>query len=75
MNTGYKSNPVFPSKNGFDPSFQIDNGFPAFNPPPNLDPGVYNGTYLPGSYIEKAAGRPAAIYDYDLQVQQQLATI
>lgn len=74
MNTGYKSNPVFPSKNGFDPSFQIDNGFPAFNPPPNLDPGVYNGTYVPGSYIEKGAGRPAEIYDFDLQVQQQLAT-
>lgn len=74
MNTGYRSNPVFPSKNGFDPSFEIDNGFPAFSPPPNLDPGVYNGTYVPGSYIEKGAGRPAAIYDYDLQVQHQLAT-
>ena len=73
MNAGYKSNPVFPSKNGFDPSFQIDNGFPAFSPPPHLDPGAYNGTYLPGSYIEKTAGRPAAIYDFDLQVQQQLA--
>ncbi|HEY6448068.1 MAG TPA: carboxypeptidase-like regulatory domain-containing protein [Acidobacteriaceae bacterium] len=74
MNTGYKANPVFPSKNGFDPSFEIDNGFPAFNPPPNLDPGVYNGAFVPGSYIEKTAGRPAAIYDYDLQVQHQLAT-
>ncbi len=74
MNTGYRSAPVFPSKNGFDPSFQIDSGFPAFNPPPNLDPGVYNGTYVPGSYIEKIAGRPAAIYDFDLQVQQQLAS-
>ncbi|HEX3661192.1 MAG TPA: TonB-dependent receptor [Acidobacteriaceae bacterium] len=74
MNAGYKSNPVFPSKNGFDPSFQIDSGFPAFNPPPNLDPGFYNGSYLPGSYIEKSAGRPAAIYDFDLQVQQQLAS-
>ncbi|HEX3987206.1 MAG TPA: carboxypeptidase-like regulatory domain-containing protein [Acidobacteriaceae bacterium] len=74
MNAGYKSNPVFPSRNGFDPSFQIDSGFPVFNPPPNLDPGAYNGTYLPGSYIEKGAGRPAAIYDFDLQVQQQLAS-
>ncbi len=74
MNAGYKSNPVFPSKNGFDPSFQIDSGFPAFANPPNLDPGLYNGTYLPGSYIEKSAGRPAAVYNFDLQVQQQLAT-
>lgn len=74
MNTGYKSNPVFPSKNGFDPSFQIDSGFPAFSPPPNLDPGVYNGAFVPSSYIEKGAARPAAVYNYDLQVQQELAT-
>jgi hypothetical protein len=72
MNSGYKSSPVFPSKNGFDPSFQIDNGYPAFKSPPNLDPGLYNGTYLPGSYIEKKAGRPAEIYNWDLNVQQQV---
>lgn len=73
MNAGYKSSPVFPSKNGFDPSFQIDNGYPAFAPPPDLDPGLYNGVFMPGSYIEKTAGRPAAIYNYTMQVQQQLA--
>ena len=74
MNAGYKSSPAFPSKNNFDPSFVIDAGYPAFPAPPNLDPGQYNGTYLPGSYIEKSAGRPAAIYNYTMQVQQQLAT-
>ncbi|MFT4114110.1 TonB-dependent receptor [Silvibacterium sp.] len=73
MNAGYKSSPTFPSKNGFDPSFQIDSGYPAFASPPDLDPGLYNGSYLPGSYIEKKAGRPAAIYNWDMQVQQQLA--
>lgn len=73
MNTGYKANPNFPSKNGFDPSFQIDNGYPAFAPPPDLDPGIYNGSFVPGSYIEKGAGRPAKVYNYTLQVQQQLA--
>src|SRR5580704_10593872 len=73
MNSGYKSNPVFPSKNSFDPSFQIDAGFPAFPAPPNLDPGQFNGSFLPGSYIEKTAGRPAAVYNYNLQVQQELA--
>lgn len=73
MNAGYKSNPNFPSKNGFDPSFQIDSGYPAFAQPPNLDPGQFNGSFLPGSYIERRAGRPAAIYNFDLQVQQQLA--
>lgn len=72
MNAGYKSSPVFPSKNGFDPSFQIDSGYPSFPSPPILDPGLYNGTYLPGSYIEKTAGRPAAVYEWDLQVQQQV---
>jgi hypothetical protein len=74
MNAGYKSSPAFPSKNGFDPSFVIDNGYPAFAGPPNLDPGQYNGTYLPGSYIEKKAARPAAIYNWDMQLQQQLAS-
>jgi len=74
MNAGYKSSPVFPSKNNFDPSFVIDTGYPAFPAPPNLDPGQYNGAFLPGSYIEKSAGRPAAIYNYTMQVQQQLAT-
>ncbi len=72
MNAGYKSSPVFPSKNGFDPSFQIDSGYPAFPSPPILDPGLYNGAYLPGSYIEKGAGRPAEIYNWDLEVQQQV---
>lgn len=73
MNTGYKSNPNFPSKDGFDPSFQIDAGYPAFAPPPDLDPGIYNGSFVPGSYIETKAARPAKVYNYTLQVQQQLA--
>ncbi len=72
MDTGYKSSPTFDSKNGFDPSFQIDSGYPAFAAPPILDPGFYNGQPLSGSYIEKSAGRPAAIYDWDANVQQQL---
>ena len=73
MNAGYKSNPGFNSKNSFDPSFVIDSGYPAFPAPPNLDPGQFNGSFLPGSYIEKTAGRPAAVYNYNLQVQQELA--
>lgn len=73
MDAGYKANPNFPSKNGFDPSFQIDNGYPAFAPPPNLDPGQFNGSFLPGSYIERRAGRPAMVTNFNMQVQQQLA--
>lgn len=72
MNAGYKSSPVFPSKNGFDPGFQIDAGYPAFPAPPILDPGLYNGAFMPGSYIEPIAGRPAAIYNWDMEVQQQV---
>jgi hypothetical protein len=73
MDAGYKANPNFPSKNGFDPSFQIDTGYPAFQQPPNLDPGQFNGSFLPGSYIERRAGRPAMVSSFDMQVQQQLA--
>ena len=74
MNTGYRANPTFPSKNGFDPSFVIDNGYPTFSQPPDLDPGYFNGTYVAGSWIRPEFGKPAAIYQWDLQMQQQLAT-
>lgn len=74
MATGYTVNPSAPSVNGFDPSFQIDAGMPAFAPPPNEDPGIYNGNHVPGSYITKDAGRPATVYSWNLQVEDQLAT-
>ena len=73
MVTGYTAAPNAPSPNGFDPSFEIDNGMPAYTPPPDLDPGYYNGGYLPGSYITPSAGRPATVYNWNLEVQQQLA--
>jgi hypothetical protein len=73
MNAGYKSSPSFNSKNGFDPSFVIDAGYPSFPQPPNLDPGQFNGQPLSGSYIEKIAGRPAKVYEYNLQIQQEVA--
>jgi hypothetical protein len=70
---GYTANPNAPSHNGFDPSFEIDNGMPAFAPPPDEDPGYYNGSFLPGSYITPTAGRPATVYNWTLEVQHQLA--
>ena len=73
MVNGYTANPNAPSHNGFDPSFEIDNGMPAFTPPPDEDPGYFNGTYLPGSYIKPSAGRPATVYNWNLEVQHQLA--
>ena len=72
MNTGYRANPAFPN-NGFDPSFQVDDGFPAFAQPPNLDPGIFNGQPVSGSYIEPQFGRPAMISEWTLQLQQQVA--
>ncbi len=73
MVTGYTAYPTAPSHNGFDPSFQIDNGMPAFTPPPDENPGYFNGKYVPGSYIAPSAGRPATVYNWTLQVQHQLA--
>ena len=57
--------------NGFDQSF------PGFTPPPNLDPNQANnqdlGDQLAGEYIAKSYGRPAAVYNYGLQIQQEFA--
>jgi hypothetical protein len=71
--TGYTANTVANSPNGFDPSFEIDGGMPAYTPPPNEDPGVYNGQYLPSSYIAPTAGRPTTLYNWNLEVQHQIA--
>jgi hypothetical protein len=73
MNTGYRANPTFPD-NGFDPSFTLDAGYPSFAQPPNLDPGIFNGQPVSGSYIEKQYGRPAMVSEWTLQMQQELAT-
>jgi hypothetical protein len=71
--TGYTANPASPSHNGFDPSFAIDSGMPAFTPPPDEDPGYWNGGYMPSSYIAPTAGRPATVYNWNLEAQHQLA--
>ena len=56
----------------------FDQSFPAFTPPPNLNPNQGNGQSLGGQlnaeYIAKSYGRPAAVYNWGLQVQQQLAS-
>ncbi len=56
----------------------LDAGFPTFAPPPNLDPTQSNGQVLGGQlnsqYIAPGFGRPAAIYNWGAQVQQQFAT-
>jgi hypothetical protein len=73
MNTGYKVAPSFISPDGFSPSFDVDAGYPAYSQPPDLDPGFFNGRPVSGSYIQKEDGKPAEIYEWDLQMQQQVA--
>jgi len=73
MTTGYTVSPSQVSHNGFDPAFQIDDGMPAFTPPPNEDAGQYNGSFVPGSWITKDAGLPATLYGWNMQIQHQLA--
>ena len=56
----------------------LDGTFPAFAPPPNLDPTQANGQGLGGQlnseYEAPYMGRPAAVYNWGLQIQQQFAT-
>lgn len=73
MNAGYKIQPGFGSTNGFSPAFLTDNGYPAYAQPPSLDPGLFNGQSLGGSYIRPSNGKPNMLYEWSLQVQQQLA--
>ncbi len=75
---GYSANPAFPS-NGFDPAFDIGNGFPAYQTGINLDPGqLDNGNANAprnfNNYIKPSYGRPAQINQWNLQVQHQIST-
>ena len=73
MDAGYKIQPVFTSSDGFSPSFLSDKGFPAYAQPPNLDPGIFNGQPLSDNYIKSSFGKPAELFEWSLQLQQQLA--
>ncbi len=56
----------------------LDQSFPAFAAPPNLDPTQSNGQILGGQlnseYISKSMGRPAAIYNWGAEIQHEIAT-
>ncbi len=73
MDAGYKVQPNFTSQDGFSAAFSLDSGFPAYKQPPNLDPGLFNGQPVTNSYIQAKDGKPAAIYEWSLQMQQELA--
>ena len=74
MVQGYSVNPNPVSTDGFTPAFNIDNGFPAFQPPPNLNPSIYDGAAVNGGYIKPSFGRPATVYSWSLQLQQQVTS-
>ena len=75
--TGY-TNPINQNTNGFDATYQIDNGLAPYKIGTNLDPAYYdNGNSAApnnfSNYIKPSYGRPAMINQWNLQVQQELA--
>lgn len=60
------------SPNGFDPAFNIDQGFPQdFPRPPFLDPTIRNGQDI--EFVAPGHGRPPMIQNWSLEVQRELA--
>lgn len=71
---GYSVTPSPLSSDSFTPAFSLDSGFPAFAPPPNLDPGLFNGQTISANYIPRDQGRPSAVYQFNFGIEQQLAS-
>ena len=69
--TGFQANPSFTSADNFNPAFDLTAGFPAFPPPPNLDPAQSN--FTGPQYIDPSYGRPGMLQNWSLEVQRQLA--
>jgi hypothetical protein len=73
LNAGYAASPnPVSTDSSFSPAFNIQSGFPAFAPPPNLDPGLRNGQSI--DYAAPEYGKPPMLQTWNLQVQQQIAT-
>jgi hypothetical protein len=70
--TGYNSTPSVNSPDGFSPAFNISTGFPAYTPPPNLDPTQLN--LQSPTYIDPSYGRPGMVQNWSLEIQRQLAS-
>jgi hypothetical protein len=68
---GYTATPTFTSSNGFNPAFNWDNGFPAFQPAPITDPSLVNGGNP--NYIQPRFGQPAIIQNWSFQIQGQVS--
>jgi hypothetical protein len=68
---GFTVNPNY-TGNNFDPAFKWDAGFPAYAPPPNLDPAQDN--FTSPALILPSYGRPGMVQNFSLQLQQQITT-
>jgi hypothetical protein len=69
---GFTANPGFTSQDGFSPAFNLATGFPAYTPPPNLDPSQLN--YQGGvQYTDPSFGRPAMTTNWSIEIQHELA--
>ena len=72
LQTGFQANPSFNVLNNFDPTYSLDAGFPAYAPPPSLDPAQQNNQTP--NYVAPSYGRPSMTQNWSLELQQQLAT-
>ncbi|HEX4951086.1 MAG TPA: carboxypeptidase regulatory-like domain-containing protein [Blastocatellia bacterium] len=66
---GFAGGVNFPSPNGYDPSFFLDQGVPQRNLP--IGPTILNGSDI--EYVAKDHGRPPMIQNWSLEVQRELA--
>jgi len=60
-----------PSGSGGNPSFLIDNGFPAWTAPPFIDPSFSNGDSMPWFQGNEASKAPQ-FNNFNLSIQRQL---
>ncbi len=77
---GLSANASFPSANGFDPSYNWNNGVPSYPPPPFLDPtlnaGFVTGRGTGGSVTygdPEIGGRPPRYQNWNAGIQYALA--
>ena len=76
---GFSANASFPSPNGFDPSYNWNNGVPAYPPPPFFDPtlnaGFVTGRGTGGSVTfgdPEIGGRPPRYQNWNAGFQRAL---
>jgi len=69
--TGFQANPTFQTLDGFSPAFNLNSGFPAYTPAPNLSPSQLN--YSGIQYTDPSFGRPAMTSNWSIEIQRELA--